>query len=382
MRNFQFEKPLMTFSSYLLDPLVLDALRQLGYDNPTPIQESVIPLILKKEDVLALAETGSGKTAACAIPLCHHIDVSSNSIQGLIVVPTRELALQYAEEAQRIGKVKQVRVFGLFGGENMELQRAKLKHGVHVLVATPGRLIDFIYSRAIDLSHVKTLTLDEADEMLGLGFLEDLEFIMGCLVQEHQTLLFSATMPDLIRKIAKKHMKTPHEISLISTQTTPEKLEHKFYYCSQNDKKDALLGTLKNLPFNQLLLFVNSRDDCEKVYRELKRHFPSVDFLHGGMSQDTRSNVTSKFSKGKLAMLVATDVASRGLDFTGVTHVVNLTMPHDDEVYLHRAGRTARRGKEGVCITFVTGRDLPRVKRLFTALQKNASWLNQPPAGR
>ncbi len=372
----------MTFSSYLLDPLVLDALRQLGYDNPTPIQESVIPLILKKEDVLALAETGSGKTAACAIPLCHHIDVSSNSIQGLIVVPTRELALQYAEEAQRIGKVKQVRVFGLFGGENMELQRAKLKHGVHVLVATPGRLIDFIYSRAIDLSHVKTLTLDEADEMLGLGFLEDLEFIMGCLVQEHQTLLFSATMPDLIRKIAKKHMKTPHEISLISTQTTPEKLEHKFYYCSQNDKKDALLGTLKNLPFNQLLLFVNSRDDCEKVYRELKRHFPSVDFLHGGMSQDTRSNVTSKFSKGKLAMLVATDVASRGLDFTGVTHVVNLTMPHDDEVYLHRAGRTARRGKEGVCITFVTGRDLPRVKRLFTALQKNASWLNQPPAGR
>lgn len=371
----------MTFDAFAIDPCVLDSLRELGYEKPTPIQESVIPMILQSKDVLALAETGSGKTAACAIPLCHLVDANSHHIQGLIIVPTRELALQYAEEAQRIGKYKKVRVFGLFGGEDMELQRAKLKHGVHILVATPGRLIDFVYSRAIDLSHVKTLTLDEADEMLGMGFLEDLEFIMGCLIQEHQTLLFSATMPDLIRKIAKKYMKTPQEISLITTQATPAKLEHKFYYCASfHEKRRSLLDLLKKLPFKQVLMFVNSREDCERVYRELKPHFASIDFLHGGMSQDIRTIVTGKFSKGKLQMLVATDVASRGLDFSGVTHVINITLPHDDEIYLHRAGRTARRGKEGTCITFVIHRDLGRVKRLLTALEKDVCWINPPPA--
>ncbi len=367
----------MNFEELQLDPLVLDALRGLNYSQPTPIQETVIPHILQGEDVLALAETGSGKTAACAIPLCSKVNTQVPHIQGLIIVPTRELALQYAEESQRIGKFKGVKVFALFGGEDMELQRAKLKHGVQILVATPGRLIDFIYQRAIDLSFVKTLTLDEADEMLGMGFLEDLEFIMGCLMQEHQTLLFSATMAEEIRAIAKKHMKAPKEIVLIQKQPIPEHLKHEFFFCkSPHDKVRAMISFLQGAKFRQALVFVNSRRECEKLHHQFRSLFSSCDFLHGGLEQGTRSIVTNKFSKGRIQILVATDVASRGLDFSGVTHVLNLHFPEDREIYLHRAGRTARQGREGSCVTFVTQRDMKRVKALLTSIGREPIWLN------
>lgn len=373
----------MNFEELGLDPLILDALRALEYKEATPIQEQVIPLILEGKDILGLAQTGSGKTAACAIPICHLVDQNQTHVQGLVIVPTRELALQYAGEAQKIGKFKGVKVFALYGGEDMELQRAKLKHGVQVLVATPGRLIDFIYQRAIDLSHVKAVTLDEADEMLGLGFLEDLEFILGCLVQKHQTLLFSATMPEAIAAIAKKQMNQPHQINLISDVKVPEKLLHQFFYShSHTRKNDDLIEVLKMISFNQAIIFVNSRIEAERIYRQIKSSFSSVDFLHGGLSQDIRQIVTNKFTKGKISVLVATDVASRGLDFSGVTHVINLHLPEDKEIYFHRAGRTARRGREGACITFVTGRDLAKVKRLLAAMDKEPIWLKEPPKQR
>ena len=204
-----------TFQDLGLDPTVLKSLERMGFTAPTPIQAEVIPYILNKQDVIALAETGSGKTAACAIPICHAVKTDSLHIQSLVVVPTRELALQYAVEAQKVGRDKGVKVFAMYGGEDAGMQQSKLASGVHVLIATPGRLIDFIYSRQIDPTHVETLILDEADEMLSMGFNEDLEFIIQCLVHEHQTLLFSATMPKEIVRLAKEHMKQPKEITLI-----------------------------------------------------------------------------------------------------------------------------------------------------------------------
>jgi len=367
----------MKFEELDLDPGVLDAIRALNYLEPTKIQEKAIPEILDGSDIIGLAETGSGKTAACVIPICSKIDCSHPHIQALIIVPTRELALQYAQEAQKIGKVKGVVAFTIFGGEDMDLQRAKLKDGVHLLVATPGRLIDFIYSRSIDLTSVKSLVLDEADQMLSLGFYEDLQFVMQCLVQEHQTLLFSATMPKEISLIAKEHMHKPKEIALIGKKPAPKNLTHKFCMSPSPQKKhELLIKVLKDISPDQCLIFTNSRREVEKIYYELKRQFSPIDFLHGGLEQRARSSITAKFIKRKLRFLVATDVASRGLDFSGVTHVINFHLPFEDETYMHRAGRTARAGREGTCITLVTKRDQKIVDKICKTIGKKPIWLS------
>ncbi|NGX62151.1 MAG: DEAD-box ATP-dependent RNA helicase CshA [Chlamydiae bacterium] len=369
------------FEEFEIDPLVLEAIYEMGYENPTPIQKHAIPAILQKKDLIALAETGSGKTAACAIPICHLVDTASTKIQALIVVPTRELALQYAVETQKIGKRKKVSAFALYGGEDMDLQRAKLKSGVHVLVATPGRLIDFIYSRAIDLNHVETLILDEADQMFGMGFYDDLEFIIQCLVHEHRTLLFSATMPKEIRKIAQAHMQEPEEISLISKKPSPKQLSHQFIYCpNPQTRREELLALLKEVKPTQCLIFANSRREVEALYRALKAQLSNVDFLHGGLEQKIRSVIMGKFQRKKIRYLVATDIASRGLDFSHVTHVINFHFPFEAETYLHRAGRTGRSGKTGTCITLVIRRDLPKIHALGKTLQKEPEWLRPPPS--
>jgi len=371
----------INFESFDLDPFIIDAIRELGYKTPTPIQTQSIPLILDGKDLIALAETGSGKTAACGIPICHRVDSKNGHVQALIIVPTRELALQYATETQKIGRFKNVRTFALFGGEDMYMQRAKLKDGVQVLIATPGRLIDFIYARAIDLTQVETLVLDEADQMLGMGFYEDLEFIIQCLIHPHQTLLFSATMPSQIREIAKNHMQQPVEISLISKQSTPESLTHQFLFCPNPKKRlEELLALLEKLEPKQCLIFVNSRREVEELYRTYKSKLSAIDFLHGGLEQNIRTIVTNKFMKGKIRYLIATDIAARGLDFSNVTHVFNYHLPFDNETYLHRAGRTGRSGRLGVSVTLLTSRELSQAKRLFKMLHKQPEWLREPPS--
>ena len=370
----------LVFEAFQLDPLVIDAIREMGYTAPTPVQGQAIPLILEGRDLIALAETGSGKTAACAIPICHKVDPNKVNVQALIVVPTRELALQYASETQKIGRVKKVKAFALFGGEDLDMQKAKLKDGVQVLIATPGRLIDFIYARAINLTHVETLVLDEADQMLGMGFYEDLEFIIQCLNHSHQTLLFSATMPKQIGLIAKHHMQNPLELTLTSTQTTPETLSHQFLYCPHPKKRaEELLILLQNLEPKQCLIFVNSRREVEELYRTLKTQLDYVDFLHGGLDQSIRTIITNKFMKGKIRYLIATDIAARGLDFSNVTHVFNYHFPFERETYLHRAGRTGRSGRVGVCVSLLTARDMPSVQLLFKMLHKEPEWLREPP---
>ncbi len=370
----------LSFESFQLDPLVLDAIREMGYTTPTPIQNRAIPLILEGRDLIALAETGSGKTAACSIPLCHKVRASENPIQVLIVVPTRELALQYATETQKIGRVKKVRAFALFGGEDMTMQRAKLRDGVHILIATPGRLIDFIYARAIDLTHVETLVLDEADQMLGMGFYEDLEFIIQCLIHDHQTLLFSATMPKQISEIAKHHMRQPFELSLIGETPTPENLSHQFLFCPHpKQRPEELLHLLQTIDPKQCIIFANSRREVEELHRTLRSRLNGVDFLHGGLEQNIRTIITNKFKRGTIRYLVATDIAARGLDFSNVTHVFNYHFPFEQDTYLHRAGRTGRSGRSGTCITLVTHRDLGAIRQLLKVLPKEPQWLREPP---
>lgn len=368
-----------TFAELGLGPKILQALEKMGFKDPLPIQAETIPLIQERSDIIALAQTGSGKTAACAIPICDRVDVDKTYIQALIIVPTRELALQYATEAQKIGKDKGVKAFAIYGGESADMQLSKLKHGVQVLVSTPGRLIDFIYSRSIDLSHVETLILDEADEMLSMGFYDDLEFVIQCLVHEHQTLLFSATMPQTIRKIAKTHMKNPKEITLITANASPLKIDHRFLYCRHDHRSKALGELIADLKPVQGIVFCQSRHQCEEVCRELKKSVDAVEYLHAGLSQDMRTSITNKFRNGKIRFLIATDVAARGLDFSNITHVFIYQLSDDVDAYLHRSGRTGRRDREGVVVSLVTQRELGYVKKVAERLKKEPQWIGEAP---
>ncbi len=368
-----------SFSDFALDPAILKSLDKMGYKDPSPIQAEAIPHILAGRDIIALAQTGSGKTAACMIPICHQVDLNNSAIQTLVVVPTRELALQYAVEAQKIGKERGVKAFALFGGEDPGLQQAKLKAGAHVLVATPGRLIDFIYSRSIDLTEVRQLILDEADEMLSMGFDEDLEFIIQCLIHSHQTLLFSATMPQQIRKLARTYMQNPLEITLNIKQTTPNKILHQAFFTSPHHKEKDLIGLIEKLTPKQAIVFCASRDQCERVSSALKRKFPETDYLHAGMSQDLRRLITNKFRNGKIQYLVATDVAARGLDFSNLSHVFLYELPEDPEVYVHRAGRTGRAEREGHVVSLVTERQFASLKRILKLINQEAEWIGAAP---
>jgi len=368
-----------TFEEYGLDPAILKALERMEYKEPSPVQAATIPLIQQKRDLIALAQTGSGKTAACAIPICDRVNTSVPDIQTLIIVPTRELALQYATEVQKIGREKGVKAFAIYGGEDAHMQLAKLKHGVQVLVATPGRLIDFIHSRNINLAKIDTLILDEADEMLSMGFFEDLEFVMQCLVQEHQTLLFSATMPKDIRRIAKTYMKEPAEVTLVSKEASPKSLEHRFLYCHHLERESALAYLIEELQPKQGIIFCHSRQQCETVCRALHKQVQGIDFLHAGLGQDIRTIITSKFRSGKTRFLVATDVAARGLDFSGVTHVFIYQLSDDPDAYVHRSGRAGRCDREGTVVTLVTDREMHTLKRVLGQIQREAIWVGDPP---
>lgn len=373
------ESPKPTFRDLSLNPDIVTSLEKNGYLHPTPIQSSTIPLILEGHDLIALAKTGSGKTAACAIPVCSKVNLDSKKVQALVIVPTRELAYQYATETQKIGGRMGVKTFAICGGEDPSLQKSKLTNGVHVLVATPGRLIDFIYSRDVDLSEVNILILDEADEMLNMGFYEDLEFIMQCLIQEHQTCLFSATMPKEIKQIALKHMKAPKEILLSKEDATPAKIDHRFVYVKFDERDHRMGELLQELDPTQCIIFCKSRVQVEKVCHYLKRKFHGVDFLHAGLQQDVRTIITSKVRSGKVRYLVATDVAARGLDFSRVSHVFIYEFSEDIETYVHRSGRTGRQEREGVVITLVTHRELWALKKLSEHLKEDPKWIGPPP---
>lgn len=371
-----------SFDSFELSEGILKALKGMGYEKATPIQEAVLPTVLKKESVLALAETGSGKTAACGIPVCELVDSDKKVAQALVLVPTRELALQYATELQNIGKYKNVVVFGILGGECIELQKAKIAHGVHIIVSTPGRLIDLIYSQSIDLSSIERVVLDEADKMVSMGFIDDVSFILDCLIQKYQFLMFSATMPKELKEQMVKYLGEHKEFFLNSNKKGPDKLRHLQYFCHFKEKSQVLQQLIKDKKPKQSMIFCSSRIECEKLHRELSKSVNSVDYLHGGLNQNLRTTISQKFDKGRIQHLVVTDVAGRGLDFKGITHVFIYTLTKDIDAYVHRSGRTARSNREGECISLVTSKDFGILDLLLKKIGKEANWIKAPSQKR
>ena len=370
----------MLFTELNLKPEILEALDHMGYQELTPIQEKTFEAIMSGRDLLARAETGSGKTGACGVPLVHTIDPTLNTIQALILVPTRELALQYVDEIHQISRLAKVVPFAIFGGFSMEIQRAKLRDGVHILVATPGRLIDFLYNTtSIDLSSVRTLVLDEADEMLKMGFVEDVDFIMSCLIHDHQTLLFAATMPQEIDRLIGTYLKNPIRVELNRDQVAPQSLVHHFQYTGLRDRLNLLVEYLHQKEVSQAIIFCNSRHHGEKLLSELKGKVDSLEYIHGGLEQSRRTSIFDRFRRKDITFLIATDVASRGLDFSHVSHVINYDYPLGLEAYIHRTGRTGRMGRSGIALTFVTDKDLVALKTLLQTNRIEPIWRGSPP---
>ena len=370
----------MKFSELDLRREIQEALTAMGYKELTPIQEETFLPILNGRDLLARAETGSGKTAACCVPLVQKIDASLNAIQALILVPTRELAFQYVEEISKISRLTDVVPFAVFGGFPMEVQEGKLRDRVHILVATPGRLIDFLYhTTAIDLSSVRTLVLDEADEMLKMGFIEDIDFILSCLIHEHQTLFFGATMPDEIDRLARTYLTKPVRVELNKERVAPQSLIHHFQVTRRHDRLNALMEYLRREKISQAIIFCNSRHHGEELIKKLEGKFESIAYIHGGLEQSRRTSIFERFRRNEIAFLVATDVAGRGLDFSSVSHVINYDYPYRPESYTHRTGRTGRMGRAGIAMTFVTNQELGDLKSLFKINRIDPIWHGNIP---
>ncbi|MBI9017597.1 MAG: DEAD/DEAH box helicase [Phycisphaerae bacterium] len=362
------------FSELKLDAKLLQSLAEMGFVEMTPIQADTFEPIMAGRDIIARAETGSGKTAACGIPMISMVDHTNKEVQGLILVPTRELALQYVQAITALGERTDVKAFAVYGGFSMAIQLSKLHDGVQILVATPGRLIDLLYNSSLSLGNVSMFVLDEADEMLNMGFIDDVNFIASCLVHEHQTLMFSATMPKDIKILAERHLKDPLMVELNTKQIAPQNLTHYFETVSRDTHFDTLVKYLKEEKPAQAIIFSNSRTGSERLYKYLKDIFKSVDIIHGGMEQSRRTSLFNRFRKKDIRFIVATDVAGRGLDFSHVSHVINYELPKNQENYTHRTGRTARMGREGQAITFINKSELSKLKRLIRVANIVPNW--------
>ena len=359
------------FGALGIDPRVLDALTALGYEEPTPVQRATIPVLLTGRDVLAIAATGTGKTAAFALPLLHRITPSASPrtrLSALVLVPTRELAMQVAEAVHRYGKPLGAAVLSLYGGAPMEQQVRALKRGVDVVVATPGRALDHIHRKTLHLDHVACVVLDEADEMLDMGFAEDLEAILGALPATRQTALFSATLPARISSIAKAHLRDPEIIQVARPVTAPgetAKVRQVAYIVQRAHKMAALARVLDVEAPESAMVFCRTRTEVDQLTETLVAHGYRAEALHGGLSQDQRDRVMKRFRARGSDLLIATDVAARGLDVKHVTHVVNFDVPWESESYTHRIGRTGRAGREGVAITLAE----PREQRTLRSIE-------------
>ncbi|MDP8218728.1 MAG: DEAD/DEAH box helicase [Candidatus Theseobacter exili] len=358
---------------------ILTALKKMGFDEMTPIQEATYPIIVAGQDLCALAETGTGKTAACAIPLIQKVDTTQNTIQGLVVVPTRELCLQYVTDIQRIVEKTDLAPFAIYGGFSREIQIAKLKHGVHILVATPGRLMDLLYDGIVNLSNVKCVILDEADELLQKGFFSEIKLLLSCIIHEHQTMLFSATMADDIKKLAHDCLRDPKHISLIKNRAAPASIEHHFCYLHPKNKRAELVRFIKEDKISQAIIFCNARHLVDKLFRTLRDSVKNVDYIHAGLRQEKRTSIITKFRRKQIHYLIATDVAGRGLDFSHVSHIINWDFPGGKEQYTHRTGRAGRMGRKGKAVTFVAKHDLPAFKELVKNKKITPIWVGKDP---
>ena len=350
----------------LIEP-VLKALSDVGYENPTPIQEQTIPFVLSGEDVLGQAQTGTGKTAAFALPLLSRIDLKLKQPQVLVLTPTRELAIQVAEAFQRYAaRMKGFHVMPIYGGQEYESQLRQLKRGLHVVVGTPGRVMDHMRRGSLKLESLSCLVLDEADEMLRMGFIEDVEWILEQTPKQRQIALFSATMPPPIRRIANKYLNKPQQITIKARTVTADGINQRCWIVSGMQKLDALTRILESESFDGLLIFVRTKIETVELSEKLAARGYNSSALNGDMSQRIREQTVNRFKAGKLDIMVATDVAARGLDVDRISHVINYDIPHDGESYIHRIGRTGRAGRTGQAILFVA----PREKHLLRTIEK------------
>ncbi|MDN4524671.1 DEAD/DEAH box helicase [Fictibacillus fluitans] len=345
------------FKSMQLHPLLLESLRNQGIHQPTQVQEQVIPLLLEGADVIAKSQTGTGKTMAFALPILQRIDPELESVQALIVAPTRELAIQVAEEVRKLSEPLGIDVLSVYGGQDVVAQIHKLGGSIQIIIATPGRLLDHVRRGTVDLSETTMLVLDEADQMLHIGFLEDVEEIISQTSNERQTMLFSATMPPEIVKLAETYMKDPKEISIRKQEITVKEIRQRVIETTDRSKQDDLKQLLRIHRPYLAIIFCRTKRRVSKLYEALLDAGFNADELHGDLSQAKREAAMQRFRQGETRFLIATDVAARGLDVEGVTHVINYDIPQDAESYIHRIGRTGRAGSKGLAITLVAQKD-------------------------
>lgn len=361
------EAPAITFTDLGLRSAVLKALNDVGYEHPSAIQAATIPPLLEGRDVLGVAQTGTGKTAAFALPILDRLDLSQKAPQALVLAPTRELALQVCEAFERYSShLKGVHVLPVYGGQGYGTQLSALRRGVHVVVGTPGRIMDHLEKGTLDLTQLKYLVLDEADEMLKMGFAEDVETILAGTPDDKQIALFSATMPPQIRRISSKYLKDPEEITIKGKTTTSANTTQRYLMVSYPQKIDALTRILEVENFEGMIVFVRTKNETETLAEKLRARGYSATAISGDVPQAQRERTVEQLKNGKLDILVATDVAARGLDVDRISHVVNYDIPIDTESYVHRIGRTGRAGRSGAAISFVT----PRERRLLDQIER------------
>ncbi|GJM63411.1 DEAD/DEAH box helicase [Persicobacter diffluens] len=345
---------------------LLDAITEMGFETPSPIQSKTIPHILSSDqDLVALAQTGTGKTAAFGLPVLHRIDPKTKNTQLLVLSPTRELCIQIATEMEKFLKyMGDIKVVSVYGGAPIDSQIRAIKRGAQVIVGTPGRTIDLINRRVLNLSNINWLVLDEADEMLNMGFKEDLNTILATTPEDRQTLLFSATMPKEIQNIAENYMTDPMTIKMAKRNVASDNVQHFYYLVHGSDRYEAVKRIVDINPDIYGIIFSRTRAEAKDIADKLQADGYNADALHGELSQGQRDQVMNKFRSKQLTLLVATDVAARGLDVNELTHVINYNLPDDSEVYVHRSGRTGRAGNQGISIAIVSNRDVNRIKEV------------------
>lgn len=346
----------------------------MGFKEPTPIQSQAIPLALAGRDIIGLAQTGSGKTAAFGIPILESVKPGGSLPQALIITPTRELAIQVADELAALGKYKQVRLLAVFGGHDMDIQAAAIRHGIDIIVGTPGRIVDHMYNGSLDFRDIRHVVIDEADRMFDLGFIDDVRFILESTPLERQTLLFSATMLPEIARIASEFLYEPAQVTIAQTAATPPDIRQQYVTVAEQKRVDTLLRILTEEEIEQAIIFCRTKRRVDDLVEQLAKRGVTAEGLHGDMSQPERIRVMNAFRRRKNRLLIATDVAARGIDVDDVSHVINYDAPADLESYIHRIGRTGRAGRKGIAITFVA----PDERRFLRSIEKKTGQPIEP----
>ncbi len=375
------DSPVLTFDNLSLSESVMKAVKKVGYETPSPIQAEIIPHVLEGKDVIGQAQTGTGKTAAFALPLLSKIDLRVSTPQVLVLAPTRELAIQVAEAFQQYaGFMKGFHVLPIYGGQEYGVQLRQLKRGVHVVVGTPGRVMDHMRRGTLMLDKLTCLVLDEADEMLRMGFIDDVEWVLEQLPTKRQIALFSATMPAEIRKISQKYLNNPEQITIKTKNITADTIRQRYMIVNGRQKLEALTTILESMTFNAILIFVRTKIETLDLAEKLAARGYACTALNGDITQKTRELTIQRLKAGKIDMLIATDVAARGLDVERISHVINYDIPSDPEAYTHRIGRTGRAGREGEAILFVTNREQRLLSMIERVTGKKIERMHMPTA--